>query len=126
MEESIRTIVATEPRTVSPMRYLILDLTLVAGVDMSAAESFVRLQRLLLAKDIVMVLCGFPPAGDIDKPLKSVGVIGTEGVEVLENFEDAIKCKTCWLFVSAHISTLVCFNRDRKRIPKNLVQTNQD
>ena len=42
VEEKMRTLVAGAEWHANPVRFLILDLSLVAGVDLSAAEAFVR------------------------------------------------------------------------------------
>jgi SulP family sulfate permease len=72
----------------------VLDLGLVAGVDMSSAEAFVRIHRLLAAKYVTLVFCGFTidspvPVG---KALRSVDVLGADGVELFLTFNDAIEC----------------------------------
>ena len=45
MEETIRDLITGPAYTQNPVRFLVLDFTLVAGVDMSSAEALVRVQR---------------------------------------------------------------------------------
>lgn len=70
-----------------------LDLSLVAGVDMSSAEAFVRLQRLLCGKSITLVFCGFQAGSSIGQALGSVGVLGSPGVELFSTLNDAMECE---------------------------------
>lgn len=70
-----------------------LDLALVVGVDMSAAEAFVRVQRLLAINRIVLVLCGFRVGSSVGQALKSVELLETEGVEVFTDFAEALECE---------------------------------
>lgn len=74
------------------MQFLVLDLALVAGVDMSAAEAFVRIHRLLVAKYVTLVFCGFKVDSPVGKALRSVDVLGADGVELFLTFSDAIEC----------------------------------
>ncbi|TFK98319.1 sulfate transporter family-domain-containing protein [Pterulicium gracile] len=81
------------------IRFLVLDLTLVGGVDMSAAESFVRVHRLLRAKGIVLIFCGLQLGEAVHEALCSVGLVASEdggetsavGVEVFQEFGDAME-----------------------------------
>jgi MFS superfamily sulfate permease-like transporter len=56
----------------NPIRFLIVDLALVGGLDLSAAEAFVRVQRLLVAKRVILVFCGQPLNSDVAKALQAV------------------------------------------------------
>ncbi|KAF5347183.1 hypothetical protein D9758_011062 [Tetrapyrgos nigripes] len=77
--------------TLHPIRFLVLDLTLVYGVDMSAAEAFVRIQRLLSSRYVTLVFCGFEPDDTVGRALRSVDVLGLEGVELFRTFGDAME-----------------------------------
>ena len=61
---------------------------------MSAAEAFVRVQRLLSAKYITLVFCGFSMESSIGRSLRSVGVLGAPGVELFAGFNEAMECKS--------------------------------
>ena len=93
MEESIRDLFATPQWLKSPLRFLIIDFTLVAGVDMSAAEAFVRLQRLLSTRGVTMIICGISSDSVIGQSLYNVGLTEEQLVEVFPTFNDAIECK---------------------------------
>ena len=93
MEETIRGLVAPSAWARAPVRFVVLDLALVAGVDMSAAEAFVRIQRLLAAQRVVLVFCGFAPETPIGRALRSVDLLEMEGVELFATFNDALECE---------------------------------
>lgn len=54
------------------MRYLVLDLSLVSGIDSSAVHSFEKLRRLAEAHRFTLVLCGVSPAV-LDKLWRGAG-----------------------------------------------------
>ena len=93
VEETMRTVVEGPSWQTHPIRFFILDLALVAGVDMSAAEAFVRIQRLLGSKGVVLVFCGFSDTSPIGRALRSVDLLEMDGVELFENFNDALECE---------------------------------
>lgn len=93
VEEAIRELVEPEAWSRHPIRFLVIDLSLVAGVDMSAAEAFVRVQRLLAARNVTMCFCGFSPESSISKSLQNSGLFDEDHVEVFANFNDAMECK---------------------------------
>ncbi|KAL5514025.1 hypothetical protein ACEPAG_2786 [Sanghuangporus baumii] len=91
VEEAIRALVEPPAWQRNPIRFLIIDLTLVGGVDMSSAEAFVRIQRVLHSRDITMVLCGVSEISSIGHALRSVGLLEEEGVELFSRFGDAME-----------------------------------
>ena len=92
IEETIRDLIKGPSWQKNPIRFLIVDLSLVAGVDMSASEAFVRIHRLLDGKGATLVFCGFSADSAIGKSLTSVNVLGAEGVESFLTFNDAMEC----------------------------------
>ncbi|KAG6902693.1 hypothetical protein C0995_012833 [Termitomyces sp. Mi166 len=92
VEGTIREIV-NGPRWHVPISFLVLDLTLVAGVDMSSSEAFVRMHRFLSAKAVRMVFCGFSGDSPVAKALESVHVLGADYVEHFLALNDAIECE---------------------------------
>ncbi|KAF7986828.1 hypothetical protein HWV62_12524 [Athelia sp. TMB] len=91
VEETIRGIVEDVAWHSHPIRFLVVDLSAVAGVDMSSAEAFVRLQRLLVAKNVVLVFCGFTVDSAVGRALQSVGVLEQDSVELFSTFNDAME-----------------------------------
>lgn len=78
IERAVRAHVEEHLFRAQPIRFLILDLTLASGMDFSAAEAFTRMQRQLATKDIIFVLCGVKPEGEIRKGLQKVGLTQDE------------------------------------------------
>ncbi|KAI0337869.1 hypothetical protein BDW22DRAFT_1363648 [Trametopsis cervina] len=91
VEETMRTVVEGPSWQTNPIRFFVLDLALVAGVDMSAAEAFVRIQRLLSSKGVILVFCGFSDTSPIGRALRSVGLLEMNGVELFSTFNDALE-----------------------------------
>ncbi|KAF8530074.1 sulfate transporter family-domain-containing protein [Hysterangium stoloniferum] len=75
----------------NPVRFVVLDLSLVAGVDLSAAEAFVRVQRLLADRRVIFVLCGFALESEIGKALENVDLFHQDSVELFSNINDALE-----------------------------------
>jgi len=98
VEDTIRSIIEEPSWQNSPVQYLVLDLSLVAGVDMSSAEAFVRIHRFLSAKSVTLVFCGFSAESAVGKALDSVQVLGADGVELFSTFNDAMECG-CIIFL---------------------------
>jgi len=76
----------------NPVRFLVVDLSLVAGVDLSSAEAFVRIQRLLAGRDVILVLCGFALDSDIGKALENVDLFREDDVEIFSYLNEALEC----------------------------------
>jgi sulfate permease, SulP family len=93
VEDTIRELVDGASWHRNPVRFLVLDFTHVAGVDMSSAEALLRVQRLLASKKIILVFCGFSVESAVGNALQSVEVLGAEGVELFSSFSDAMECE---------------------------------
>ncbi|EKM75977.1 hypothetical protein AGABI1DRAFT_122882 [Agaricus bisporus var. burnettii JB137-S8] len=91
VEETIKGLFEAPSWQKNPIQFLVIDMVHVAGVDMSAAEAFVRIQRLLFAKRVVLVFCGFSDDSVVGKALQNVGVLDAEGVELFSTFNDAME-----------------------------------
>ncbi|KAG6917412.1 hypothetical protein DXG01_002681 [Tephrocybe rancida] len=91
VEDAIRDIVDGSTWYNNPVRFLLLDFTLVAGVDMSSSEAFVRMHRFLSAKSVTIVFCGFSGDSAVAQALKSVHVLGADDVEHFLTFNDAME-----------------------------------
>ena len=125
VEETIRTLVEGPSWQRNPIRFLILDLTLVAGVDMSAAEAFVRVQRLLASRRVMLVFCGFSLESNVGRSLGNVDLLEMEGVEVFATFSDALECG-CLFDEQWWEATDGRFVRDGERLPENVVQQSEN
>ncbi len=75
-----------------PIRFLVLDLYHVDGVDFSAAEAATRINRILSARNIQLVICGITEGGDVYKGLVSVGLFDeNEGVKFFVSLNSALE-----------------------------------
>lgn len=67
---------------------------MVYGLDFSSAEAFVRIQRLLAAKGVVLIFCGAHPEGAVGKALQAVELWSDEAegnVQVFDTLNDALE-----------------------------------
>lgn len=101
VEDTIRSLVNDPTFHAHPVRFVVVDFSLVAGVDLSAAEAFVRVQRLLATKGVVLVFCGVSRA-EVGKALGCVGVLEQPYVELFETLNDAMECES-WM-----VAVFVC------------------
>ncbi|KAK6510359.1 hypothetical protein TWF506_009471 [Arthrobotrys conoides] len=74
-----------------PIRFLVLDLTGVNGIDFSAAEAFMRIRRTLEKRNIFLILTG--PNGDVSAALEGVGIWDgdEEGVKLFSDLNDGLQ-----------------------------------
>jgi sulfate permease, SulP family len=92
VENRIRALLAEDAFHDRPIRYLILDLAHINGVDFSAAEAFTRICRLLKKRDVLMIVSGVDIKGEVGNSLSSVGLFGDENeVELFENLNQALE-----------------------------------
>ncbi len=101
MEDEIRKLLDVAEWEHSPVRFIICDFTLVGGLDFSSAEAFVRVQRLLSQKDVLLIFCGADPEGLVGKALQAVDLwADMEGtrVEVFDGLNSALEwCENAYL-----------------------------
>ena len=75
-----------------PIRYLVLDLYHVDGVDFSAAEAFTRINRLLTVENVQLVICGLTVEGEVRKSFRNVGLFDDgDGVEYFVSLNSALE-----------------------------------
>lgn len=96
MEDTIRRFLDNAAWEEHPIRFLIIDLSLVGGLDMSSAEAFVRVHRLLTAKRVIMIFCGAGFESAVAKALKAVELWTdqTSDVEVFAQLNEAMECES--------------------------------
>ncbi|KAF8586885.1 hypothetical protein K439DRAFT_882735 [Ramaria rubella] len=107
VEARIRALLTSPSWRHNPVRFLIVDLSLVAGVDLSAAEAFLRVQRLLAARGVIFVLCGAAAVESVRRALEGVELFGEEGVETFGGLNEALECE-CHGSVCC-VCVFVCF-----------------
>ena len=88
VEKAIRQFLEERTFEENPIRYLVMDFTLVPGVDYSAAETFIRMRRLLDARAIHLILSGVKDISDVAQGLQSVGMWSDGTEEGVKNFEN--------------------------------------
>ena len=94
VEDEIRKLLDLAKWQHNPIRFLIIDFALVHGLDFSSAEAFVRVQRLLTAKDVLLIMCGAAPEGLVGTALRSVNLWADQSdmrVEVFAGLNDALE-----------------------------------
>ncbi|KAH0558386.1 hypothetical protein GP486_004954 [Trichoglossum hirsutum] len=86
VENRIRASLGEDAFRDRPIRYLIIDLWHVTGIDYSAAEAFTRVNRVCTIMNVKMIMCGVTQDGEIGKSLRGVGLWG--GGNDVQFFED--------------------------------------
>ncbi|KAK1754983.1 sulfate transporter family-domain-containing protein, partial [Echria macrotheca] len=81
LEDKIRALINEEEFKRRPIRFVILDLWQVTGIDYSAGEVFKTISRLLDSKGIELVISGIDPDCKVGRSLRAVGV-GEAGINV--------------------------------------------
>lgn len=111
VEDEIRHLLDLAKWQHNPIRFLIIDLHLVHGMDFSSAEAFVRVQRLLAAKDVLLILCGAAPTGLVGTALQAVDLwADREGtrVEVFVGLNDALEwTENAYLYVLSALFPMI-------------------
>ncbi|POS81506.1 sulfate transporter family protein [Diaporthe helianthi] len=84
VEDRIRKLIADDEFARKPIKYLILDLQQVTGLDYSASEAFSTVSRLLAAKEIILLLSGVDTDSPIGRDLRAVGLgTSSNGTQVI-------------------------------------------
>jgi SulP family sulfate permease len=93
VEDRIRALISEDEFRRRPIRFLVLDLWLVTGVDYSAAEVFNTISRLLHGKGIELVISGVDAEHGLGRDLRAVG-LGEDGeieVKLLPELNSALE-----------------------------------
>lgn len=92
VESKIRDLLEEKNFQEHPIRFLIIDLVHVNGIDFSAAEAFTRMRRLLSAKNVEMILSGVDAESDVGQGLRAVGVWGdNDKIQVFHDLNAALE-----------------------------------
>lgn len=93
VERNIREVLDESNFKHRPIKYLVIDLSQVTGIDFSAAEAFTRIQRQVAARSVELVLCGVSINSEVGQGLRGVGVWtdAEDGCEVFENLNGALE-----------------------------------
>ncbi|TVY82802.1 Uncharacterized protein LSUE1_G003124 [Lachnellula suecica] len=94
VEDRIVALIGDEAFRARPIRFLVLDLRHVTGLDYSAAEAFNRLNRIFSKKGVSLVMSGVQPNGPFNSTLLAVGLGQGEGdneVKMLSDLNSALE-----------------------------------
>jgi len=92
VEEKIRALIEEVEFARRPIRFVVLDLWQVTGLDYSAGEVFNTISRLLNRKEIKLVLSGVDPGSDLGRSLAAVGLCGDDSeVRLLPELNSALE-----------------------------------
>ena len=82
VDEKIREVISDEFFRDNPIKFLIIDLWHVTGIDYSASEGFMTISRLLHKKGIELLISGKDPESRLGRDLRAVGLGSDDGIEV--------------------------------------------
>ena len=92
VENRIRALLHDDAFEAHPIRFLVLELSNVDGVDFSAAEAFSRINRILSAKNVKMIICGISMDSEVGRSLYNVGLFNEDdGVDFFEDLNSALE-----------------------------------
>ncbi|PWW77051.1 hypothetical protein C7212DRAFT_357461 [Tuber magnatum] len=121
VESKIRSLLEEKNFQEQPIRFLIVDLLHVNGIDFSAAEAFTRMRRLLSAKNVEMILSSVESESEVGRGLRAVGVWGdNDKIQVFHDLNAALEaCENEFL-------TAFYFHRDELATTKHNPPTHLD
>ncbi|KAI1661341.1 sulfate transporter family protein [Daldinia decipiens] len=82
VEAKIRNLISEDSFREHPIKYLIIDLWHVTGIDYSAAEGFKTINRLLAGKGVHLLVSGKDADSRLGRDLRAVG-LGSDGPSVM-------------------------------------------
>lgn len=92
VENRIRGLLADDAFKSRPLRFVILDMSSINGIDFSAAEAFTRINRLLSKRDVRLIISGLELEGEVGRALRNVGLLGDAAdVDVYETLNQALQ-----------------------------------
>lgn len=97
VENRIRALLEDDAFRDRPLRYLILDMAQINGIDFSAAEAFTRINRLLQKRGVQLIVSSLDVDGEIGQALGNVGL-----------FEDDLKVE---IFTDLNVALEHCENK---------------
>jgi SulP family sulfate permease len=78
VEEYMRSLITEDNFRKQPMSFIIVDFSRVDDVDFSSSEGFQRINRILNAKNVKMVISGVSFASKVGQALQNVGLLDVE------------------------------------------------
>jgi SulP family sulfate permease len=78
VENRIRALLGNDSFRDRPLRFLVLDMAQINGIDFSAAEAFSRINRLLQQRGVELIVSSLDVEGEIGQALLNVGLFAPE------------------------------------------------
>ncbi|EXJ58851.1 hypothetical protein A1O7_06281 [Cladophialophora yegresii CBS 114405] len=92
VENRIRALLAEDAFRTRPLRFLVLDMAQINGIDYSAAEAFTRIDRLLKTRGVELVICSLDVDGEVGQALRGVGLFAEDAnVEIFPDLNVALE-----------------------------------
>jgi SulP family sulfate permease len=92
LENRIRALLADDAFRDRPLRFLILDMAHINGIDFSAAEAFTRINRLLQKRGVELIISSLDVEGEIGQALHNVGLFAQDsGVQIFADLNVALE-----------------------------------
>jgi SulP family sulfate permease len=94
VENRIRALLADDAFRDRPLRFLVLDMAQINGIDFSAAEAFTRINRLLQKREVQLIISSLDVSGEVGQALNNVGLF--EEASNVQIFADLnVALETC-------------------------------
>ncbi|KIX94383.1 uncharacterized protein Z520_09769 [Fonsecaea multimorphosa CBS 102226] len=92
VEKQIRALLEEDAFRDRPLRFLILDMAQISGIDFSAAEAFTRINRLLQKRGVELIVSSLDVDGEIGQALRNVGLFAADSnVEIFPDLNVALE-----------------------------------
>lgn len=125
VEQEIRDLTADEEFEKHPIRFLLIDLWQVTGLDYSAGEAFNTISRLLDNRGISLVLSGLDPDSSLGQSLRAVGFGKNVEVPMLPDLNSALESCENELLKTFYVGQEAA-KRSASSSPRVLSATNVD
>lgn len=91
VEGKIRDLISDDHFQQHPIKYMIIDLWHVTGIDYSAGEGFMTISRLLHRRGIDLLVSGKDPESKVGRDLRAVGLGGDIEVKYMPDLNSALE-----------------------------------
>lgn len=114
VEQKIRDLISDDMYKQRPIKFLILDLWNVSGMDYSAGEAFNTISRLLKRKEIILTISGADPESHLGRTLRTMGIgDGDDEVLMLPTLNSALESCENELLKTFYVS------QETARVPRS-------
>ncbi|OQU96658.1 Cyclic nucleotide-binding domain-containing protein [Cladophialophora immunda] len=92
VENRIRALLEEDAFRDRPLRFLILDMAQINGIDFSAAEAFTRINRLLQKRGVELIVSNLDVDGEVGQALRNVGLFAADSnVQIFPDLNVALE-----------------------------------